>query len=59
MEKLGIPVTDEMAAQFENYKSDQYAILDQLESVMELLPEQLGKDGMGLLELNQQMIDIF
>lgn len=59
MEKLGIPVTDEMAAQFENYKSDQYAILDQLESVMELLPEQLGKDGTGLLELNQQMIDIF
>ena len=59
MEKLGIPVTDEMAAQFENYKSDQYAILDQLESVMELLPEQLGKDGTGLIELNQQMIDIF
>lgn len=59
MEKLGIPVTDKMAAQFENYKSDQYAILDQLESVMELLPEQLGKDGTGLLELNQQMIDIF
>lgn len=59
MEKLGIPVTDEMAAQFENYKSDQYAILDQLESVMKLLPEQLGKDGTGLLELNQQMIDIF
>ena len=25
----------------------------------ELLPEQLGKDGTGLLELNQQMIDIF
>ena len=58
MEKLGIPVTDEMAAQFENYKSDQYAILDQLESVMELLPEQLGKDGTGLLELNLSLIHI-
>ena len=40
MAKLGIPVTEEMAAQFENYKSDQYAILDQLETIMETLPEQ-------------------
>lgn len=62
MEKLGIPITEEMAAQFENYKSDQYAILDQLEAVMELLPEKLAGGGMSrddLLSLNQQMARIF
>lgn len=40
MAKLGLPVTEEMAAQFENYQSDRYAILDQLESVMDLLEEE-------------------
>ena len=45
MAKLGIPVTEEMIAQFENYKSDQYAILDQMESLMEILPEQLAGGG--------------
>ena len=62
MAKLGIPVTEEMAAQFENYKSDQYAILDQLESVMEMLPEKLAGGSLNpkeLLDFNQQMIKIF
>ncbi len=62
MAKLGIPVTEEMAAQFENYKSDQYAILDQLETIMETLPEQLADGGLSqkeLLDLNRQMIKIF
>ena len=60
MVKLGIPVTEEMAAQFENYKSDQYAILDQLESVMELLPKQMAGGSLsqdGLLALNRQMLE--
>ena len=59
MVKLGIPVTEEMAAQFENYKADQYAILDQLESFMELLPEKLSDGSLSrsdLLELNRQMV---
>ncbi len=62
MAKLGIPVTEEMAAQFENYKSDQYAIIDQLESVMELLPEKLAGGSLNpkeLLDFNQQMMKIF
>ena len=62
MAKLGIPITEEMMAQFENYKSDQYAILDQLESVMELLPEQLAGGNLSqeeLIDFNQQMIKIF
>lgn len=62
MHKLGIPVTEELLAQFENYKSDQYAILDQLESVMEALPGELAGGGMEmdtLLEFNQQMVKIF
>ena len=62
MAKLGIPITEEMASQFENYKSDQYAILDQLESVMEMLPEKLAGgslDPKELLDFNQQMIKIF
>ena len=61
MAKLNIPVTDEMAAQFENYKSDQYAILDQLESVMETVPEKLSGEGQSikaLLDFNRQMIDV-
>lgn len=62
MEKLGISVNDEMAAQFENYKSDQYAILNCLESVMELLPEKLadGKSSQNqLLELNEKIAEVF
>lgn len=62
MTKLGIPVTDEMAAQFENYKSDQYALLTQLESTMELLPEQLSSGSLSqkeLLDFNQQMVRVF
>ncbi len=62
MAKLGIPVTEEMAVQFENYKSDQYAILNQLESVMEVLPEQLAGGSLSqkeLLDFNQQMVKVF
>lgn len=61
MAKLGIPITEEMAAQFENYKSDQYAVLDQLESVMKGLPQQMtsGKLSMNeMLELNQKIAQV-
>ena len=62
MAKLGIPVTEEMIAQFENYKSDQYAILDQMESLMEILPEQLAGGEFGreeMISLNRQILQIF
>lgn len=58
MAKLGIPITEEMAAQFENYKSDQYAVLDQLESVMKGLSHQMSKGNLStdtMLELNRQI----
>lgn len=61
MSSLKIPVTEEMAAQFENYKSDQHAILGQLEHVMEELPEKLVAGTMttdNMLKLNRQMIEI-
>lgn len=62
MVKLGIPVTQEMIAQFENYKSDQYAILNQLESVMGLLPEELAGGNVSqeeMLALNREMMKVF
>lgn len=62
MTKLGIPVTEEMAAQFENYKSDQYAVLDQLETVMKELPAKLTNGSISreqLIDLNKQIADIF
>jgi len=61
MAKLGIPITDEMAAMFENYKADQYAVLDQLETVMKGLPQQLtnGKLSVGeMLQLNQEIVKV-
>lgn len=61
MAKLGIPITEEMAAQFENYKSDQYAVLDQLESVMKGLSQQMSKGKLStdaMLELNRQIAQI-
>lgn len=61
MFNLMIPVTDEMAAQFENYRSDQHAVLNQLEKVMEELPQKLGAGKMTLenmLKLNLQILHI-
>ncbi|MBO5302835.1 MAG: flagellar hook-length control protein FliK [Lachnospiraceae bacterium] len=62
MAKLGIPVTNEMVAQFENYKSDQYAILQDMESMMSELPGKLSSGSMNMeqiLEFNRQITDIF
>lgn len=38
MTKLGIPVNDQMAAQFENYQNDRHEVLKQVTQVMEELP---------------------
>ena len=62
MTKLGIPVTEELAVQFENYKSDRYAVLDQMESMMSELPGKLSGGNMTveqMLELNRQMTEVF
>lgn len=62
MSKLGIPVNPQMAAQFENYLNDRYALLDQMEQVADALPEAYAKasgQGMGsLLQLNGQILAI-
>lgn len=61
MARLGIPVNDQMAAQFENYQSDRYAMLDQMNQVMESLPDVYARASGGtadLLQLNQQIISI-
>ncbi len=62
MSKLGIPITNEMAVQFENYKSDQYAILQDMESMMSELPGKLSSGSMTteqMLDFNRQITDIF
>lgn len=62
MAKLGMPITDEMAALFENYKSDQYAVLQDMESIMRELPGRLSSGSMTMeqmLDFNRQITDIF
>lgn len=63
MNRLGIPVNDQMAAQFENYQNDRHAMLHQMEQVMEELPSVFAKASAGssvsdLMQLNQQILTI-
>ena len=61
MAKLGIPVNDEMAAQFQNYLNDRHSMLGQMEQVMDGLPSVFAKSSAGaseLLQLNQQILSI-
>lgn len=45
LKKLGIPITPENAAQFENYLDDKQAITDQMENFIDELPQALhGED---------------
>lgn len=47
MTKMGIPVSPEMASQFENYQSDSHAILGEMETAMEQLGVILGDESMS------------
>lgn len=61
MTKLGIPVNDQMAAQFENYQNDRYEMLKQVGQVMEELPGVFAKasgTSSEVLQLNQQVLTI-
>lgn len=62
MSKLGIPVNAQMAAQFENYQNDRYALLDQMELVTDALPGAYAKAaGTGtdaLMQFNGQVLAI-
>ena len=44
MTKLGLPVTEENAAAFENYKTDQNAMMKELNTLFERLPEMAGSE---------------
>lgn len=61
MTKLGMPVTAELASQFENYLSDRHALLNEMELVTAQLSELLGDESMepeAALRLYQQITDI-
>ena len=47
MTKLGLPVTEENAAAFENYKTDQNAMMKELNTLFETLPEMAGNEKMS------------
>lgn len=53
MAKLQIPVTEQMAAQFENYQNDRHAILQQMEQVLNALTDTYGKMPGKVLQLLQ------
>lgn len=61
MSRLGIPVNNQMAAQFENYQNDRHEMLGQMDKVMDALPDVYAKhagDMPKLLQLNQQILTI-
>lgn len=62
MTKLGLPVTEEMAAQFENYLSDRQALVGEMDlaagHMMELLSDEALSPETGF-SLYGKMLDIF
>ena len=61
MAKLDLPITPQMAAQFENYKNDTHMLLGQMNELMEGLPEFLESQSAGvpqLVQMNAQLVEI-
>lgn len=61
MAKLQIPVTEQMAAQFENYQNDRHAMLNQLTEVIDALTDTYGKmsgKDLQLLQFHEQVLAI-
>ena len=61
MTKLGFPISDEMAAQFENYKTDSYQILNKMNEILESVTSTLGGEETGAgeaLALNDKLMQI-
>ena len=59
MTKAGLPVSESMAAQFENYKADGHAIVRELGTLIEELPDLLKNNDFSarqLINLNQVLI---
>lgn len=61
MAKLQIPVTNQMAAQFENYQNDRHTVLNQMEQVLDALTETYGKMSgkvSQLLQFQEQVLTV-
>ena len=61
MTKIGLPVSAEMASQFENYMVDQHAIVDEMDLAMNQLGRLLGDADSGeeqSFELYRKVLDI-
>jgi hypothetical protein len=61
MTKIGLPVSAEMASQFENYMADQHAIVDEMDLAMNQLGRLLGDADSGeeqSFELYGKVLDI-
>lgn len=61
MTKLGIPVSPEMAAQFENYMTDEHAILQEMDQAMNELADLAGSSNLTpdqAVQMNQKILSI-
>ena len=61
MTKLGIPVSLEMAAQFENYMTDEYAILQEMDQAMNELADLAGSSDLTpnqAVQMNHKILSI-
>ena len=61
MTKLDIPVTPQLAAQFENYQNDTHMLLGQMDEFMEQLPQFLEtqvSDVPHLVQMNTELLGI-
>ena len=61
MTKLGMPVTPQLAAQFENYQNDTHMLLGQMDEFMEQLPKFLETqpaDVPHLVQMNTELLGI-
>ena len=62
MTKLGMPVTETLASQFEQYLSDQHSLLNEMQLAVGQMAEPLGDEGMAVEDsfaLYSKMVDIF
>lgn len=61
MTRLGLPVTPQMAAQFENYRNDSHLLLGQIDAFLEELPEFLEEQSADVpraVELHSRLLSI-
>lgn len=61
MSKLSIPITPQMAAQFENYQNDKHALLSQMKDFLQELPAFFSEGGLAIadqIKNHAQMIEL-